>query len=100
MSERIIQIDYTNWRGVRRKRLVRPTGFMTFDSTEWHPEKQWLMEAIDVQSGGVIKLFALKDIHGTENGHGLDHQEKIGDAPAPAGGDSAGAEEGEDRTAG
>jgi predicted DNA-binding transcriptional regulator YafY len=57
-------IDYTNWRGERRLRGIRPIN-LAFKSNEWHPETQWLLEAIDL-TDGKIKTFALKNIHSWE----------------------------------
>ena len=61
---KVVEIDYTNWRGERRKRLIRPTGRLDFENTQWHSETQWLLEAID--EDGKIKQFAMKDIHSWE----------------------------------
>lgn len=58
-------IDYTNWRGERRKREIIPTGRIDFENTEWHPETQWLLEATDCEDGKT-KHFAMKDIHSFE----------------------------------
>lgn len=62
---REVVIDYTNWRGERAKRVIAPTGQMRFAATVWHPEPQWLMEAMDVEKGE-HRLFAMKDIHAWE----------------------------------
>lgn len=63
---REVVIDYTNWKGVRRKRRVTPVGSMVFTYNEWHPEQQWLMIAIDSDTGEK-RFFALKDIHSWES---------------------------------
>ena len=55
-------IDYTNWRGERAMRRIRPTGRVTFENNEWHPETQWLLEAVDIDKGE-IRSFALANIH-------------------------------------
>lgn len=64
MSENdIIVIDYTNWRGERALRRVWPfTGSIRFDSTEWHPEPQWIIDVFDVAKKE-RRIFAMKDIH-------------------------------------
>jgi predicted DNA-binding transcriptional regulator YafY len=54
-------IDYTNWRGERRERVITPVS-MYFNSNEWHPEKQWLLLSIDDEDQ-TLKDFAMKDIH-------------------------------------
>lgn len=56
-----VVIDYTNWKGVRRERSVFPLG-MEFAATQWHPEPQWLVLALDLEDGEE-KRFAMKDIH-------------------------------------
>jgi hypothetical protein len=60
-----VRIDYTNWRGERRVRVIRPTGIMMFTATQSHPETQWLMEAFDPEDGKT-KYFAVKDMHSWE----------------------------------
>jgi uncharacterized protein (DUF1684 family) len=62
LPSELVEIDYTNWRGERRKRQIIPTGRMEFANTEWHPDTQWLIEATDVEDGK-LKDFAMKDIH-------------------------------------
>lgn len=56
-----VVIDYTNWKGVRRERVVEPVSIV-FSHSPWHPETQWLLEAIDAEDG-VAKHFAMRDIH-------------------------------------
>lgn len=58
-KETYIIIDYTNWRGERRHRPVEPKR-IAFKGTEWHPTPQWMLEAIDLETG-VTKDFALTD---------------------------------------
>lgn len=63
MSSESVIIDYTNWRGERRKRLIRPVNII-FGSNEWHTEPQWLLHAVDLEaSEKALKLFALSGIH-------------------------------------
>jgi hypothetical protein len=58
-----IHIDYTNYRGERAIRLVRPIeGGIYVGTTEHHPEPQWLMRAVDVKRD-VERTFAMRDIH-------------------------------------
>ena len=55
-----ISFGYTNWRGktsIRTARVIR----LTYSRTEWHPEPQWLLEAVDTEKD-VIRLFALRDM--------------------------------------
>lgn len=60
-----VLIDYTNWRGERRKRYVIPIAIRA-TATKHHPEKQWILKAIDCEKKvgeDNIKYFALRDIH-------------------------------------
>lgn len=59
-DEREIRIGYTNWRGEYSVRTVVPRRIW-FGSTEWHSERQWLMDAIDVEKDAA-RDFALVDI--------------------------------------
>lgn len=52
---------YTNYRGERAERHVRPVR-VWFGTTEWHPDPpQWFLHAIDREKGAP-RDFALKDI--------------------------------------
>jgi predicted DNA-binding transcriptional regulator YafY len=53
-------IDYTNWRGERAMRHIRPLT-IRFESSEWHPDEQWLLRAVDLEKGAT-RDFAMKDI--------------------------------------
>ena len=63
-SELLVRLDYTNWRGERRKYLVLPVRVI-FGSNTWHPEKQWLLEALDVKKSR-LSTFAVQQIHSWE----------------------------------
>lgn len=63
---REVIIDYTNWRGERAKRRIKPIGSMVFTYNEWHPEQQWLILALDVERGEK-RFFAMKNIHSWES---------------------------------
>jgi hypothetical protein len=56
----VITITYTNWKGIKAKRLIRPVEIW-FGRTEYHPETQWLLKAIDIDKGAE-RNFAMKDI--------------------------------------
>lgn len=56
-----VLIDYTNWRGERSVRRIRPLRIV-FENNEWHPDTQWLLEAVDLQKGEE-RTFALSNIH-------------------------------------
>jgi hypothetical protein len=55
-----VRIRYTNHRGETAVREVRPQR-VWFGATEWHPEPQWLLDAVDVERG-VERSFALRDV--------------------------------------
>lgn len=56
-----VHVDYTNWRGIRSRRLIYPIEkTMRFTATSFHPEVQWLFDA---RCQGELRTFALKDIH-------------------------------------
>lgn len=57
-----VEIDYTNYRGERGKRVVRVFQFY-FGSNEWHTEPQWLFRAYCVKSGEG-RDFAMAGLHG------------------------------------
>jgi predicted DNA-binding transcriptional regulator YafY len=63
MGDKIIEIDYTNWRGERAWRKVQPIS-VEFTCSEWHPENQWLMLVWDFEKQA-YREFALSGIHGT-----------------------------------
>lgn len=55
-----IKVIYTNWKGKTRERTITPTAIF-FGETQYHPETQWLVEAVDME---ILepRLFALKDM--------------------------------------
>ncbi len=55
-----IVFRYCNWRGETALRRATPIE-LVYGATEWHPEPQWLVKAIDVDSKS-LRLFALKDM--------------------------------------
>ena len=59
-----VVIDYTNWRGERSTLLIHPIR-IDFENSEWHPETQWVLYAVDVEKNAV-RSFAMKDIHSWE----------------------------------
>ena len=54
-----VTVTYTNWRDETADRKILPKG-VWYGSTEWHPEPQWLLRAVDVDKGE-NRDFALKD---------------------------------------
>jgi predicted DNA-binding transcriptional regulator YafY len=61
LTDQDVTIDYTNHRGLRSKRRVRPKKFF-FGSSPFHDHVQWFLEAFDLEKDAV-RTFALKDIH-------------------------------------
>jgi predicted DNA-binding transcriptional regulator YafY len=57
---RAIRIIYTNYRGETAQRTIVPQR-VWFGATEWHPEEQWLLDAVDVEKNAQ-RSFALRDI--------------------------------------
>ena len=70
-----VTFTYTNWRGQVLARRVVPTGKVLFESNEWHPEPQWLLEGKDLETGHT-RLFAMKDISGWKPVHTPDQPVK------------------------
>ena len=60
-ENKIVTIDYTNWRGERRTRRIQPIS-ITFGSNQWHKEPQWLLLAQDVELNK-HRTFAMSGIH-------------------------------------
>lgn len=59
-----VLLDYTNYRGERRRRYVLPVALLWYpDGTEWHKGPQWVLQAKDLEDGGKIKGFAMSNIH-------------------------------------
>lgn len=56
-----VTLDYTNYRGERRKRRVTPHG-MYWGQTDWHPELQWLLIVFDEETREE-RHFAMRNIH-------------------------------------
>jgi predicted DNA-binding transcriptional regulator YafY len=54
-----VKLTYTNWRGETSGRTIVPLSIW-YGSTDWHPEPQWLIKAIDMEKGAE-RDFALKD---------------------------------------
>ncbi len=51
---------YRNWRGQVATRVVMPESIW-YGTSEWHPESQWFLRAIDAEKGEV-RDFAFADI--------------------------------------
>jgi predicted DNA-binding transcriptional regulator YafY len=63
-DNRNILIDYTNYKGERRWRLVRPMNIW-FGISVYHHQPQWFMHADDVEKSQV-RDFALTCIHAVQ----------------------------------
>lgn len=62
----IVEIDYTNWKGNRRWRKVRPLNIV-FGASQYHPGHQWFLQAQDLEEedgSQPIKFFPMNSIHG------------------------------------
>lgn len=57
-----LKFNYINWKGEESRREVIPLK-MHLGTNRWHPEKQWLLTAFDVNKEDV-RDFAIKDITG------------------------------------
>ena len=59
-KNKIIKILYTNWKGETNYRRIIPIS-VEFKSTEWHPQEQWILNALDIDKNAE-RGFAMKDI--------------------------------------
>jgi predicted DNA-binding transcriptional regulator YafY len=59
-DEAVVSILYRNYRGEVAVRRIRPARIW-FGATSWHPQAQWVLDAIDVDKGAE-RSFALADI--------------------------------------
>jgi predicted DNA-binding transcriptional regulator YafY len=55
-----VTIRYRNYRGETGIRHIRPSRIW-FGSTSWHPDPQWVLEAVDLDKGAE-RSFAMSDI--------------------------------------
>jgi len=55
-----VKILYTSWKGETRWRQVKPKSIY-FGATQYHPDPQWLMKALDLEKNKV-RDFAMHDI--------------------------------------
>lgn len=60
--EKVVKLDYTNWKGIRETRRVVPLGTMEFKSNDFHKEPTWLMRVFDLDKMA-IRDYAMKDVH-------------------------------------
>src|SRR5262245_6342733 len=59
--ERVLKIDYTNWRNERSIRTLIPWRF-EFRATEHHPERQWMIIGYDLDRLQ-WRAYPIKDVH-------------------------------------
>lgn len=57
---KVLGFHYTNYKGETAYRKVRAMSVF-FGTTQWHPEPQWMMQAIDLDKGE-YREFAMKDM--------------------------------------
>jgi predicted DNA-binding transcriptional regulator YafY len=55
-----VTLRYRNHRGETALRRVLPLR-LWYGATAWHPEPQWLLDAVDTERG-VERSFALRDV--------------------------------------
>ena len=65
VNTKFVTIDYTNWRGDRRMRTVRPLR-IEWGSNKWHVAPQWLLVAHDHEANSE-RTFAMQNIHSFEH---------------------------------
>jgi hypothetical protein len=59
-AKKILQIVYKNYRNQIAVRNILPEK-LEFGKTEFHPEEQWLVHALDIDKNEK-RIFALKDM--------------------------------------
>lgn len=60
-TKETVTICYLNWKGSLGIRRILPKRIW-WGKTEYHPEEQWLLDAIDLEKN-LERTFAMKDIH-------------------------------------
>lgn len=65
MEDRVVIIDYTNYRGERRERRIIPrASTLRFTETPHHSPAQWVFDALDVEKcPPAPRTFALLNVH-------------------------------------
>jgi len=63
LEDMSIKVIYKNWKGEKGVRHILPIRIF-YGSTEWHPEKQWLIEVYDLDRKAK-RIYALKDFKGS-----------------------------------
>jgi predicted DNA-binding transcriptional regulator YafY len=58
--DKAVRLIYKNYRGETAERTIQPIRIW-FGETEWHPGKQWLMDAYDLERKA-NRSFAMKDV--------------------------------------
>lgn len=61
MDDGDVEVDYTNHRGERRLRRIRPLRFF-YGANEWHPVPGHMCYAMDLD-GHQFRYFALSGVH-------------------------------------
>jgi len=59
---KVVWIDYTNYRGERRIREITPHVLFFGKIEPYYPSEQWLLNATDMERG-VMRTFAMEKIH-------------------------------------
>lgn len=58
----IMSVEFTNWKGERRRREFLPLGKVEFGSNNWHPQPHYYMECLDVETN-ILRLCPLSGFH-------------------------------------
>lgn len=62
IERRDVEIDYTNWKGERSLRRIRPTCLAWSFGNDWHPDPQFVLVALDLDKNQE-RTFAMSGIH-------------------------------------
>lgn len=64
MEKQKVKIDYTNWKGERRFRVITPL-CIRYELNRYHPKWQWILWAFDeeMKEEKIVKQFAMNKIH-------------------------------------
>lgn len=62
MDQTEVEILYTNYKGRKALRCIRPEKIVFEAGNDYHPEPQWLLFAVDLEDGK-LKAWAMSGIH-------------------------------------
>lgn len=70
--ERVVVIDYTNWKNIRSVRRILPIRWQFVTNNEYHPGPNWIIHAWDFERKD-YREFAQSGIHKWTASEGTDH---------------------------